>query len=148
MPLYVGSGGWRTPKAMRVGGSPVKNVWVAVGGTWRNVWSSFSATATGGSFSRNIGNKNTPRTIATAVGASATPIGGSGSYSYAWSVTSTSSVQSVSLSNANASGVTVNATAILNSGGSVGLQCVVTDNGLGMSVTVTTGISYNYYNTV
>ncbi|HGM7334075.1 TPA: hypothetical protein ACKQCJ_000364 [Stenotrophomonas maltophilia] len=149
MALRVASGGaWVNPKNMRYSNSPVKNVFVAVGGVWRNVWSSFSATASGGDFTQNIGNKNTPRTIATAVGASAAPKGGSGNYSYSWSVTGSSGVQSVSLANANASGVTVKAAAILNTRGSVSLQCVVTDNGLGMSVTVTTGISYNYYNTV
>lgn len=132
------NGAWVSPRA----------VYVRVNGAWQAAWAAFTATATGGSFSQNIGNKNTPRTIATAVGASATPNGGSGNYSYSWSVTGSSGVQSVSLANANASGVTVKATAILNTRGSVSLQCVVTDNGLGMSVTVTTGISYNYYNTV
>lgn len=131
-------GSWVSPRA----------VMVRVNGAWQNVWSAFSATATGGDYTVDNGRSNTPRTRATAVGVAAFPQGGSGSYSYAWSVTGTRSVTSVSLANANAQGCTVYATCTLNTRGSVDLQCVVTDNGLGLQAVVTTSTSYNYYNTI
>lgn len=149
MPLYAASGGgWKTPRGMRVGGSAVRNVWVATGGLWRNVWSAFSASASGGSFERNIGNANTPRTVATSVGVTAFPNGGSGNYAYSWSIVSSSGVTGISLSNASSQGATVNATCTLNGGGSVSLQCVVTDISFGLTAVVTTSTSYNYYNTL
>ncbi len=147
--MRVATGGaWVVPKALRYSNSAVKNVYVAINGAWQNVWSAFSAFATGGDYTFNNGNSNTPRTRATAIGVSATPQGGSGNYSYSWSVTGSSGVTSVSLANANSQGCTVNATCSINTRGSVSLQCVVTDNGLGLQVVVTTGTSYNYYNTV
>lgn len=147
--LYAGSGGsWHIPRGLRAGGSSVKAVYYAVGGAWRTVWSTFGATATGGDYTFNNGNSNTPRTRATAIGVVANPTGGSLNYSYSWSITGSSRVTSVSLSNPNSQICTVNATCSINSGGSVSVQCVVTDNVLGQSVTVRTGTSYNYYNTV
>ncbi len=149
MPLYGASGGgWHIPKSMRYGGSAVRSVRVAIGGAWRTVWATFSATAEGGSFGRNNGNSNVPRTIATAVGVTALPVGGSGNYSYSWTITGSSGVTAVSLSNAGSQGATVNATCSINTRGSVDVQCVVTDVGLGLSTVVSARTSYNYYSTV
>lgn len=147
--LYAGSGGgWHIPRGLRAGGSSVKAVYYAVGGAWRTVWSTFGATATGGSYSFNNGNSNTPRTRATSVGVVANPTGGSGNYSYAWGINSSSGVTQVSLSNVNSQSCVVNATCSMNTRGSVKVQCVVTDNVLGQSTTVYTGTDYWYYNTV
>ena len=148
MPMYVASGGaWRPVKFLRSGASPVRMVRVAQGGVWHDVFVGLSATATGGSYTQNIGNASTPRQVATAVGASVTVRGGSGSYSYQRSVTGSSAVQSVSLANANSPGCTVYATCSLNGGGSVSLQCVITDNANGYAIAVTTSTRYNLFNT-
>ncbi|WNH52422.1 hypothetical protein [Stenotrophomonas oahuensis] len=147
--IYVArNGAWNPARYLRANAATVKTVRVARGGVWVPVYYGMTASATGGNFTRNNGNSSTPRTIATAIGVSAAVSGGSGSYSYAWSVTGSSGVTAVSLANANASGCTVYATCSINGGGSVSLQCVVTDNSSGYAVVVYTSTSYNYYNTL
>ena len=136
-----------TPRSLRFGGSSVKGVKVALNGAWVDVWSALTATIAGGSVAFNLGNKSTPTTRAMAVGCSVAASAGGQPVNYQWSITGTSAgVTAVTLSSANASGVTVNATARLNQGGTVNLQCVLSSNGT--SLVLSTSASFNYSNTV
>jgi hypothetical protein len=105
----------------------------------------FSASASGGTASYNIGLATSPKTRFMSTNATATASGGNGSFSYSWRVTGSSGVTGASASGTS-SVVSVSCTATLNVRGYVDVACDISD---GVSTqTVTARCTFNYYNTV